>query len=74
MSRGTTYAATPWEVEAERRREVIADDARAGGPPSGPAAARDVLGPARGRRLVSSLRGSIDRGSGQAGTLNQKRV
>ena len=68
------FAATPWEVEAERRREVIADEARVAGQAAGSDAARDVLTPARGRRLLSSLRGSIDRGSAQAGTLNQKRV
>jgi hypothetical protein len=67
------YAATPWEVEAERRREVLAGDARDGvvirrDP------AREILALARGRRLLSRLRSSTEERPAQAGKLNQKRV
>jgi hypothetical protein len=66
-------AATPWEVEAERRRETIAADARDGRSRRSDAA-NDVLAPARGRRLLGRLRGSFDHGPSGAGALHQKRV
>jgi hypothetical protein len=69
-----SFAATPWEVEAERRREVIEADAGAARS-SRPATPRDVLAVARGRRLLQSLRREpFDDAPRQAGRLNQKRV
>jgi hypothetical protein len=68
------YPVSPWEVEAERRREVIAADAHTDGPPSQRDPAREILALARGRRLLASLRGSTDEPPAQAGKLNQKRV
>ena len=50
-------AATPWEVEAERRRETIAADAAVARRDRADAAG-EVLTLARGRRLVASLRGA----------------
>jgi hypothetical protein len=58
-------AASPWEVEAERRREVIAADA---------ARAPRHEDPSSVRRFLASLRGTPDARPGQAGRLNQKRV
>jgi hypothetical protein len=58
-------AASPWEVEAERRREVIAADA-ARQPRS---ATPSSLG-----RFLASLRRTPDARPAQAGRLNQKRV
>ena len=58
-------AASPWEVEAERRREVIAADAAR--PPR--STTPSPLG-----RLLASLRGTADARPAQAGRLNQKRV
>ena len=71
-------AASPWEVEAERRREVIASDvdaARHGG--SAHVGAEPLA--ARGSSLLRSLTsGSRDAARDvqprQAGKLNQKRV
>ena len=68
------YAATPWEVEAERRREVIAGDAHIEGDAFRRDPAREILALARGRRLVPRLRSSTDERPAQAGKLNQKRV
>ena len=69
------YAATPWEVEAERRREVIEADALAARISRHEDPARDMLAVARGRRLLQSiLRGSADEGQRQPGRLNQNRV
>ena len=65
-------AATPWEVEAERRREVLAADA---GP--GRSVRRRWTAPltmSRGRRWLASLRAGTDPAPAQAGRLNQKRV
>lgn len=62
------FAATPFEVEAERRREVLAADmrgARVGG--------RGLMTIVRSR-LALSLRGSAPRRPAHAGRLNQKRV
>jgi hypothetical protein len=68
-------AATPWEVEAERRREVIEADALAARRSRREDPARDVLALARGRRLIQSiLRGPADEELPQPGRLNQKRV
>ena len=66
------FAATPWEVEAERRREVLAADAET----ARSVAARAVRPPsiARGRRWLASLRGTPAGRVPQAGKLNQKRV
>ena len=73
-------AASPWEVEAERRREVIAsevDAARHGG--SAYVGSRSMVA-ARGRRLLPSQTtrsadaAARDVGPRQAGRLNQKRV
>ena len=58
-------AASPWEIEAERRREVVAADAAR--PPR--SAAPSSLG-----RFLASLRGSREVRPAQAGRLNQKRV
>ena len=67
------YAATPWEVEAERRREVIEADAQHPSTRSDPARGLTVV--ARGRRLLQSIQGgSRDEAPPQAGKLNQKRV
>jgi hypothetical protein len=67
------YAATPWEVEAERRREVIEADARHPSTTTEPG--RESFVVARGRRLLRSIQGgSLDEAPGQAGRLNQKRV
>jgi len=70
-------AATSWEVEAERRREVIAEAVgwhRMAGVPA-TEHADEGLTVSRGRRLLRSIqrRSSEDR-SRQAGRLNQKRV
>jgi hypothetical protein len=68
-------AATPWEVEAERRREVIEGDVLAAHRSRREDPAGDMLAVARGRRLLRSvLRGSADEGRPQPGRLNQKRV
>ena len=69
------YAATPWEVEAERRREVIEADASGARAASASTPDGSLLAIARGRRLLQSLRRgtSVDEPR-QAGTLNQKRV
>lgn len=68
-------AATPWEVEAERRREVIEADARAARRSGQADPASQMLALARGRRLVRSiLRGTADDGARQPGRLNQNRV
>ena len=67
------YAAAPWEVEAERRRELIEADAQHVWTRSDPARGLTVV--ARGRRLLQSIQGvSRDEASPQAGKLNQKRV
>jgi hypothetical protein len=58
-------AASPWEVEAERRREVIAADAFR--PPRSAA-------PSSVSRILAALRGTPDSRPAQAGRLNQKRV
>jgi hypothetical protein len=58
-------AASPWEVEAERRREVVAADAAR--PPR--SADRSSV-----RRFLASLRGTPDSRRAQPGRLNQKRV
>jgi len=66
------FAATPWEVEAERRGEVLRASALAG------RSARErgtvSVAMSRGRRWLASLRGSTDAPPAQAGRLNQKRV
>lgn len=67
------FAATPWEVEAERRRETIAADAL-GDRARRSDAGSEVLATARGRRLLSRLRGSLDDRPTGTGTLHQKRV
>lgn len=66
------FAATPWEVEAERRREVIAADARDVALAARPDAADEVLTAARGRRLLSSLRGSLGEDPRRTGGLDRK--
>ena len=73
-------AASPWEVEAERRREVIASDVgaarHAGSTHPGP----ELLVVARGRRFLRSItsrsRDEVAREvqPPQTGRLNQKRV
>jgi len=69
------YAATAWEIEAERRREVIEADVLAARRSPREDPARDMLAQARGRRLLRSiLRGSADEGRHQPGRLNQNRV
>lgn len=73
-------AASPWEVDAERRREVIASEVAAarGVERTDPGHGLQVV--ARGRRLLRSITsGSRDEAARevkprQAGRLNQKRV
>jgi hypothetical protein len=67
------FAATSWEVEAERRREVLAADALARGPIREEGHTSHAM--SRGRRWLGSLRGgSTDAPPAHAGKLNQKRV
>lgn len=67
------YAATSWEAEAERRREVIMADARHSSTRSD--AGRGLFLVTRGRRLLRSIvSGSLDEAPPQPGRLNQKRV
>jgi hypothetical protein len=68
-------AASPWEVEAERRREVVASEVAAAREGERTDAGDEALGLARGWRLLRSLTpGSPDDRTRQAGRLNQKRV
>lgn len=68
-------AASPWEVEAERRREVVASEVAAAREAERTDPGNDLLGLARGRRMLHSLTtGSPADGTRQAGRLNQKRV
>jgi hypothetical protein len=69
---GHPFPATPWEVEAERRREVIESDAMAGRPIR--EAAPGSLAVSRDRHRLAWLRGSTDAPPAHAGRLNQKRV
>jgi hypothetical protein len=66
------FAATPWEVEAERRREVIAADARDVARAARSDAADEVLTAARGRRLLPSLRESLGQGPRRSGGLDHR--
>ncbi len=67
------YAATSWEAEAERRREVTKADARHSATRS--ATGRGLFLVARGGRLLRSILGkSLDEAPPQPGRLNQKRV
>jgi hypothetical protein len=65
-------AVTPWEVEAERRQEVLAVDAGPGRSVRRPWPAQLTM--SRGLRWLASLRGATDAAPPQAGKLNQKRV
>jgi hypothetical protein len=62
------FAATPFEVEAERRREILAGDMRRARVDS-----RGFLSIVRAR-LAAPLRWSAPRRPAHAGRLNQKRV
>ena len=68
-------AASPWEVEAERRREVIASEVAAARVAERSHAGGEILTVAQGRRLLRSITsGSHGEDTRQAGRLNQKRV
>ncbi len=68
-------AASPWEVEAERRREVIGSEVAAARRAERSHPSQEILVVARGRRLLRSLtQGSQGEKGSQAGRLNQKRV
>ena len=67
--------ASPWEVEAERRREVIASEVAAAREAERGDPGHELLVVTRGRRLLRSITiGSQDDDTRQAGRLNQKRV
>lgn len=71
------YAATSWEVEAERRREVIAQAVGSHRTAGSPATehADERLTISRARRLLGSVqRRSPEDRPRQTGRLNQKRV
>lgn len=64
------FAVTPWEVEAERRREVLDADARRFDVSD---RAREIESGSGGGRLWSLLRGSFN-GAPGTGKLDQRRA
>ena len=68
-------AASPWEVEAGRRRDVIGSEVAAAREAERSHPGHELMVVAQARRLLRSLTsGSQSQSTRQAGRLNQKRV